>query len=131
MNIAFGRAGAVAALGAAILVCAGCAHSPCGLSVWAIGSEADALERMVPGFEASHPGVSDCVQELAWSSAQVRLLSAVAAGDPPDVAQVGDTDLAMLVTLHALRPEPQIADDFFRGALQVTRFNGVSYGHRR
>ena len=128
MSTAFGRAGAVVALGAAILACAGCAHAPCGLNVWAIGSEADALERMVPGFEASHPGVSVCVQELAWSSAQVRLLSAVAAGDPPDVAQVGDTDLAMLVTLHALRPERQIANDFFRGAVHVTRFSGVSYG---
>ena len=128
MSTAFGRAAALVALGAAILACAGCAHAPCGLNVWAIGSEADALERMVPGFEASHPGVSVCVQELAWSSAQVRLLSAVAAGDPPDVAQVGDTDLAMLVTLHALRPERQIANDFFRGAVHVTRFSGVSYG---
>ena len=128
MSTAFGRAAALVALGAAILACAGCTHAPCGLSVWAIGSEADALERMVPGFEASHPGVSVCVQELAWSSAQVRLLSAVAAGDPPDVAQVGDTDLAMLVTLHALRPERHISNDFFRGAVHVTRFSGVSYG---
>ena len=128
MRSAFDRARALAALGAAMLACAGCTHAPCGLTVWAIGSEADALERMVPGFEASHPGSSVCVQELAWSSAQARLLSAVAAGDPPDVAQVGDTDIAMLVTLHALRPERHIADDFFPGALQVTRFDGVSYG---
>lgn len=121
-----GLRSAVAA--AAVLACVGCSHAPCGLTVWAIGSEAEALEQMVPGFERRHPGVDVCVQELAWSSAQVRLLSAVAAGDPPDAAQVGDTDLAMLVTLHALRPQRHIADDFFPGALQVTRFDGISYG---
>ena len=118
----------VAVLGAAMVACAGCTHPPCGLTVWAIGSEAGAIERMVPGFEASHRGVLVCVQQLPWSSAQVRLLSAVAAGDPPDVAQVGDTDLATLVALHALRPQPRIADDFFPAALRVARFHGVSYG---
>lgn len=128
MRLATAKGLWTAVAGAAVLACAGCARSSCGLTVWAIGSEAEALGQMVPGFESRHPGVSVCVQELAWSSAQVRLLSAVAAGDPPDVAQVGDTDLAMLVTLHALKPQRHIADDFFPGALEVTRFDGISYG---
>lgn len=108
--------------------CAGCAQSRCGLNVWAIGAEADALQHMVAGFAAQYPGNRVCVQDLAWSSAQVRLLSAVAAGDPPDVAQVGDTGLAMLVTLHALVAQQPVATDFFPGALRVTRFAGQSYG---
>lgn len=112
----------------ATLACAGCAHSDCSLNVWAIGAEADALQHMVPGFERLHPGVRVCVQNLAWGASQVRLLSAVAAGDPPDVAQVGDTGLAMLVALHALLPQKPVATDFYRGALRLTRFQGRYYG---
>ena len=68
------------------------------------------------------------MENLAWSSAQARLLAAVAAGDPPDVAQVGDTDLSTLVTLHAIVPQRPVAGDFFQEALDVTRFNGRYYG---
>ncbi len=118
----------IAAAASLALACTGCARSSCGLNVWAIGSEADALQRMVPSFERLHPGTHVCVEDLAWSSSQVRLLSAVAAGDPPDVAQVGDTDLATLVTLHALARQRPVADDFFPGALRLTRFHGHDYG---
>jgi len=117
----------VLVLAAATLTCAGCARSPCGLSVWAIGVEASALQRMIPGFEREHPGTRVCVENLAWSSAQARLLSAIAAGDPPDVAQVGDTNLATLETLHAIVPQRPVATDFFTEALAVTRFNGRYY----
>ncbi len=115
-------------LAAAALACAGCARSPCGLNVWAVGVEASALQRMVPGFEREHPGTRVCVANLAWSSAEARLLSAVAAGDPPDVAQVGDTDLSTLVTLHAIVAQRPVATDFFTEALAVTRFHGRYYG---
>ncbi|EQD51150.1 extracellular solute-binding protein family 1 [mine drainage metagenome] len=117
-----------AAVATAALACAGCARSPCGLNVWAVGVEANALQRMVPGFERRHPGTHVCVENLAWSSAQARLLSSVAAGDPPDVAQVGDTDLSTLVTLHAIIPQRPVAGDFFKAALAVTRFHGRYYG---
>jgi multiple sugar transport system substrate-binding protein len=83
---------------------------------------------MASGFERQHEGLRVCVENLAWSSAQVRLVSAVAAGDPPDIAQVGNTDLATLVTLHAVIAQPPVAPDFFPGALNVTRFHGQYYG---
>ena len=116
------------ALAVAVLACAGCARSPCDLNVWAVGVEASALQRMVPGFVRAHPNIRVCVENLAWSSAQARLLSAVAAGDPPDVAQVGDTELSTLVTLHAIVAQRPVVADFFPEALAVTRFHGRYYG---
>ena len=128
VTVSLRKLAAIFCLVVAAGILGGCTRAACGLHVWAMGSEADALQRMAANFERKHERVRVCVENLAWSSAQVRLVSAVAAGDPPDIAQVGNTDLATLVTLHAVIAQPPVVPDFFPGALNVTRFHGKYYG---
>jgi multiple sugar transport system substrate-binding protein len=122
----------------ALLLCA-CGQQQPRLEVlhfWAVGAEAEVLARLLPDFERTHPTVHIEVQQLAWTAAHEKLLTAIAGDATPDLCQLGNTWIPELVALHSLEPlqarvaaSAQIAqDDYFAGAWQPNVLDGVLYG---
>ncbi len=90
----------------AITLClAGCAgkHDDT-LVFWTFGPEGEAVAKLLPDFERAHPDIHVEVQQLPLSAAHQKLLTAIAGGTTPDMAQLGNTWLPELVELHALEP---------------------------
>jgi len=97
------------AAGAAAL--AGCARdADKTLRFWAMGRESEVVAELMPAFEREHPGVRVKVEQLPWTAAHEKLLTAFAGDATPDLAQVGNTWLPEMQALGALEPlEPWLA----------------------
>ncbi|MES3014334.1 MAG: sugar ABC transporter substrate-binding protein [Pseudomonadota bacterium] len=123
--------GALAALGTigGTGVLAGCgrrgdARGP--LHFWAMGREAEVVSELLPAFYARHPDVTVRVQQLPWTAAHEKLLTAYAGDSLPDLCQLGNTWLPEFSALDALEPlDARIAlsslplDDYFAGLLDT------------
>ena len=75
------------------LVLAGCARKEEGTTVrfWAMGREAEVVAELIHEFEAENPGIRVDVQNIPWTAAHEKLLTAFAADGLPDVCQLGNT----------------------------------------
>ena len=113
---------------------AGCQESsgtPTVVQFWAMGREGEVVRQLIPDFERAHPDVRVEVQQLPWSAAHQKLLTAFAGEALPDVAQLGNTWLPEFVALHALDPvEPSVVDasDYFPGIWQTNVIDQTAYG---
>jgi len=85
-----------------LAACSGAGGSREALRFWAMGREGEVAQALMPAFERANPGVRVEVQQLPWSAAHAKLLTAFAGGDLPDVCQIGNTWLAEFVALGAL-----------------------------
>jgi multiple sugar transport system substrate-binding protein len=101
-----------------------------------MGREGEAVRELLPAFEAREPGVRVRVQQVPWSAAHEKLLTAFVAGALPDLVQVGTTWIPELAALGALEPldtrlaaaEPALdRADFFAGALDAASEGGVTW----
>jgi len=103
------------------------------LDFWAMGSEGERVQSLLPAFEREHPGIKVRVQQIPWSSAHEKLLTAHVGGTLPDVFQLGNTWLPEFVALRALAPLDDVLSfdaqaDIFPGVLAANRMNGHLYG---
>ncbi len=116
-----------------------CARDRGGTTVvefWAMGREGEVVQGMVPDFERRNPGVRVRVQQVPWSAAHEKLLTAYVGRTMPDVFQAGNTWLPELVALGALerlddrlRTSSAIAtDDYFDGIRATNEIEGGTYG---
>ena len=104
--------------------------------LWAMGREGEVVAQLVPEFERSHPGVHVEVQQLPWTSAHEKLLTAYVGDATPDIAQLGNTWLPELAALDALAPlDTAVAAstivrsaDYFPGIWDTNQVEGVLYG---
>src|SRR6185369_12040644 len=71
---------------------------------WAMGREGEVVAQLIPEFERSHPGVRVEVQQLPWSAAHEKLLTAFAGDVTPDLCQLGNTWIPEFAALDALEP---------------------------
>jgi multiple sugar transport system substrate-binding protein len=71
------------------------------LRFWAMGREGEVVQGLTAGFEAANPGLRVEVQQLPWSAAHAKLLTAFAGGDLPDLCQIGNSWLPEFVALRA------------------------------
>lgn len=95
------------------------------LRVWAFGSEGEAVGPMVRDFERAHPHIHVRVQQIPWTAAHEKLLTAFVGGALPDVAQLGNTWIPEFSALGALRP---LDAEFARDSVHTPRadyFPGV------
>ena len=114
------------ALGGALAGC-GRRDDPAGpLRFWAMGREAEVVAELLPAFQARHPGVEVVVQQLPWTAAHEKLLTAYAGDALPDLCQLGNTWLPEFTALDALEPlDARVAasgiqrDDYFAGILDT------------
>ena len=93
---------------AAVLVVLGGCRERAGrgevvLDFWAMGAEAEHVQTLMGAFEAENPGVRVRVQQQPWSSAHEKFLTAYAGRSTPDVAQLGNTWVAEMEALGALK----------------------------
>jgi multiple sugar transport system substrate-binding protein len=89
------------------LVLSGCASREdpdTTIRFWAFGREGEVVQELVRGFEQEHPGVRVRVQQIPWSAAHEKLLTAHVGRATPDLAQLGNTWIPEMVTLGALEP---------------------------
>ncbi len=94
------------------------------------------VAQLLPDLERRQPGLRVRVQQIPWSAAHEKLLTAFVGGAMPDVLQVGNTWLPELVALGALEPlDDRLArslavraEDYFPGILAATVIDGVTYG---
>lgn len=103
---------------------------------WAMGKEGEVAAALVAEFERHHPGIRVKVQQLPWSAAHEKLLTAFAGGALPDVAQLGNSWIPEMAALGALaaiggrvgRSPSVAAQDYFPGIWQTNIIGGVLYG---
>lgn len=124
---------------AALLIAAGCGASSSQdtvLRFWAMGREGEVVTALLPEFERAHPGIHVKVQQLPWTAAHEKLLTAFAGDATPDLCQLGNTWIPEFVALNALEPldrpanaSPIVrADDYFSGIWETNRIDGTLYG---
>jgi multiple sugar transport system substrate-binding protein len=106
------------------------------LRFWAMGREGEVVAELVREFEGTHPGIRVIVQQLPWTAAHEKLLTAFAGGTTPDVCQLGNTWLPEFVALKALAPLDDAvgtsaivrAGDYFPGIWDTNQVDGALYG---
>src|SRR5262249_12333354 len=129
----------LAALLAFLAVVARCHMSPSGdvvLRVWGMGREGEVVTQLVPEFERTHPGVRVVVQQLPWTAAHEKLLTAFVGEVTPDICQLGNTWIPELVALGALEPLDQRArtsaivapGEYFPGIWDTNQVGSGLYG---
>jgi multiple sugar transport system substrate-binding protein len=88
------------------LLLAGCAAHPTDhrerLDFWALGSEGEFVQNLIPEFERQNPGIHVVIQQIPWSAAHEKLLTAFVGEATPDLAQMGNTWLPEFSAIHAL-----------------------------
>jgi len=105
------------------------------LHFWAMGREGEVVAALMPEFERTHPGIRVAVQQLPWTAAHEKLLTAFAGDSTPDIAQLGNTWIPEFVALDALAPlDARLAkssverDDFFAGIFDTNVVDQHVYG---
>jgi len=105
------------------------------LRFWAMGREGEVATVLLRAFERENPGLAVRVEQLPWSAAHEKLLTAFAGDATPDVAQMGNTWLPEFVALHALEPldqsirgSPIDLTDYDAGILDTNVVEGRQYG---
>jgi multiple sugar transport system substrate-binding protein len=119
--------GVIALTSAGGLAACGRRDDPAGpLHFWAMGREAEVVAELLPAFHARHPKIDVRIQQLPWTAAHEKLLTAYAGDSLPDLCQLGNTWLPEFTALDALEPlEARVAasnvnrDDYFAGVLDT------------
>lgn len=111
--------------------------APQELRVWAFGSEGEALAPLAREFERENPDIRVRVQQIPWTAAHEKLLTAFVGGALPDVAQLGNTWIPEFAALNALQPLDSLVasdstaiplGDYFPGVLATNMVDGALYG---
>ncbi len=116
--------------------CDGEAADTVELRFWAMGREGEVVQELMPAFEAENPGIRVAVQQIPWTAAHEKLLTAFVGESTPDVSQLGNTWVPEFVALGALAPldrwleaeggpEPS---SFFPGILATNVLDDSVYG---
>lgn len=74
------------------------------LRFWGLGREGEVVAQMIPAFERENPNIRVRVQQIPWTAAHEKLLTAQVGGSTPDVAQLGNTWVPEFAAIHALAP---------------------------
>lgn len=106
------------------------------LRLWAMGREGEVVSQLVPDFEREHPGIRVQVQQIPWSAAHEKLLTAFVGDATPDIAMLGNTWVPEFVALDALEPLDQrvaasrdvLRTDYFPGIWSTNVVDSVTYG---
>jgi multiple sugar transport system substrate-binding protein len=125
-----------ALLAAAAAGCSGDRGKQTVVEFWALGREGEVVQGMIPEFERRHPHTRVRVQQIPWSAAHEKLLTAYVGEAMPDVFQVGNTWIPEFVALRAVQSlDERIRvsgaidrGDYFPGILDTNVIEGATYG---
>jgi multiple sugar transport system substrate-binding protein len=94
------------------------------------------IAQLLPEFERANPGIRVSVQNLPWTAAHEKLLTAFAGDALPDLCQLGNTWVAEFTALGGLEAlDARVAasrdiaqSDYFEGIWDTNRIDGVLRG---
>jgi multiple sugar transport system substrate-binding protein len=130
------RRAAAAAVGLCLLTACGRSTHEVTVRLWAFGREGEVVRQLLPEFERTHPGIHVLEQQIPFTAAHEKLLTAFVGNATPDVAQLGNSWIAEFAALHALEPlnqrqaASQVIDptDYFPGIWETNRLGDTLYG---
>ena len=101
-----------------------------------MGREGEVVSQLIPAFEKEHPGIKVEVQQIPWSAAHEKLLTAYVGDATPDIAMLGNTWVPEFSAVDALEPlDTRVASstdapkaDYFPGIWNTNVVDGVTYG---
>lgn len=104
------------------------------LNLWTMGFEGKKIEEMIKKFKKEYPEVKVKNQIIPWRGAHEKLVTSVAGGLPPDLAQLGTTwvaefaSRAPLETLEKWLGDSRIKrSDYFSASWKTGEFKGRIY----
>jgi multiple sugar transport system substrate-binding protein len=103
---------------------------------WGLGREGEVVADMIPEFERRNPGIDVVVQQIPWSAAHEKLLTAYVGESTPDMAQMGNTWIPEFVAMNALEElsgfagSSRVIDqrDYFEGIWATNVLDGKLFG---
>ncbi|MEX2190377.1 MAG: sugar ABC transporter substrate-binding protein [Bacteroidota bacterium] len=103
---------------------------------WAMGNEGEYVQKLLPRFEQENPGIKVKVQQIPWTAAHEKLLTAFAGNSLPDVCQLGNTwvpEFSMLNALEDLDPWIERSDaikpgNYFTGIWETNVIDESTFG---
>lgn len=106
------------------------------IKFWAMGREGEIVPELLKEFERENPDVRVLVQQVPWTAAHEKLLTAFVGETLPDVAQLGNTWIAEFAALDALAEMDGLVgassiieeQDYFPGIWSTNRIGDVLYG---
>lgn len=106
------------------------------LSFWGMGREGEVVAVLTSDFERENPGIRVRVQQMPWTAAHEKMLTAYVGRATPDVAQLGNTWISEFHAIHALEPldarvaasDEMSAGDFFDGIWNTNIVNDTVWG---
>ncbi|MBP6672555.1 MAG: sugar ABC transporter substrate-binding protein [Bacteroidetes bacterium] len=122
-----------------LLLVAGCGRTSepvTTIKFWGMGNEGEMVKSLIAEFERRNPTIKVEVQQIPWTAAHEKLLTAYAGESTPDVCQLGNTWLPEFTVLNSLEPlEPYTSrssvvdvNDIFPGVLKTNILDSVLYG---
>jgi multiple sugar transport system substrate-binding protein len=106
------------------------------LRFWGMGREGEVVQELARGFERENPGLRVRVQQIPWTAAHEKLLTAHVGDATPDIAQLGNTWIAEFAALDALVPLDSLvaqskvitASSYFPGIWKTNIVDSALYG---
>jgi multiple sugar transport system substrate-binding protein len=106
------------------------------LRFWAMGREGEVAHELLAGFREEQPNIEVRIEQLPWTAAHEKLLTAFAGDATPDVAQIGNTWLPEMAALGAIEPlDARVAaapvidkGDYFDGIWRTNVIDGKLQG---
>jgi multiple sugar transport system substrate-binding protein len=101
-----------------------------------MGREGEVVAELIPEFERRNPGIRVQVQQMPWTAAHEKILTAIVGDATPDLGQIGNSWVPEFVAINALeRLDPWVAKSqtirqksFFAGIWDTNVIDGGAYG---
>ena len=101
-----------------------------------MGREGEVVSQLMPGFEREHPRIRVEIQQIPWSAAHEKLLTAFVGDATPDIAMLGNTWVPEFTAIDALEPLDTLVAkssdapraDYFPGIWSTNVVDGATYG---
>ncbi|HVG25652.1 MAG TPA: sugar ABC transporter substrate-binding protein, partial [Thermoanaerobaculia bacterium] len=100
------------------------------IEFWGLGREGEVVAQLLPQFE-KETGIHVDLQQIPWTAAHEKILTAHVGGSLPDALQAGNSWMSELVTIDAIVPlEETLVDrrDYFAGIWETNVVGGTLYG---
>lgn len=131
-----GRTILAAAVYLMVFACSGSRTGTVHVEFWGLGREGEVVAEMIPEFERRNPGIKVDVQQLPWTAAHEKFLTAHVGGSLPDVAQMGNTWIPEFHVVRSLEDlTPWVArsrivrqSDYFAGIWETNLIGTSVYG---
>jgi len=127
---------AIFSLSFLFLSCAGKQANNKTITFWSFGAEGENVQKLIKKFENENPGIKVKVQQIPWTAAHEKLLTAFAGNSLPDMCQLGNTWIPEFTLINSLQPLDEFInksnvvkpENFFAGVWEMNTYNSNIMG---